>query len=1019
MDSLAYSVMLEIDTNTSGIDKGMQKSLKTVKDYHKQFQDTSKENIKTTDKLIDSHTSANKVLKEQVTIWGTITDSIAFAAFAVGALSSAIIDTVSDIATSIISNTSMAIMTAISAINTYVDDAMKSFDDITERYRFANIQAAGGVDLLHHSMTNLMKVTGASLKESEKIVMSLTDVGFNAEIMGKNFDSLSKTMWEFERITGVSAETSASLAKGMDGLGFTTKETNQAFKMFAQYQHMAMLTSSELTSVLSSLKDEMFQIEYVFGKDTILKYGKAMMELAGAAKLAGVPVEKAISLMRDLNNDPMKFIVALGGDALYKSADENMESLINRVDDMKASIEGVPPFLKPKLLKDLYGIDAATLKILESMSEFRKTNPALVEFQKILEKPNSALHKQYDLIRNKILAVFDKLAAALVNVKKEYLSLLKGIPEKINNLIEATFGLVNKILNQKAIDSWGNKFMGWLGGIATYFSSLIDTTTIFMDSLSSPENLKIIHEYLNDVGNILEKAYETTKKWAKSGWGSIEEAAGFVWDLMRDFAIWFDGWIANDGPQKLWKAISDVANITKDFLIKSVKLVIWFGGVLKNWVIDPIIWLIKQVISLTITTAKFITTFAKGIYDIGSWIYTYLIDPIMTVGGLIMDYIMLPFRIMGDVVILIIKEVYSHVSALFTKISGWFGTLMPMFKKIAIAAIIVMNPVIGAIGLAIVAGYKLGSALMGVMGGIGTSVRIAVLEMKRLALVMKNPLEIGIESPEQAAIKNKISNLRKYGHERDRTAAEYVGSGAWKKAQALKAKEAKAIGNQGGPITGLLDKFGDLIKGIKGIELNTGLSADLQKDRNEAAEKAAMKKVTEKSANSLTEGQFAAMGALRSIGQRVDGGKISRGRAIENRMRELQKLAKWQGTTFNREVELSKLTKDMAYIEKKDLENRLNKKVEEIAKPKDTKHSPMPVGAKEGAQSVHAAAKSTGGNKAQDITIDEDSIKKMGFSAEKQKQLIGLLEEIASNTEISSSQTRNSYSRSEKTANRW
>jgi len=49
----------------------------------------------------------------------------------------------------------------------------------------------------------------------------------------------------------------------------------------------------------------------------------------------------------------MDFIVALGNDAFYKSAGENMETLVRSIDDIHEAIDGVPPGLKPEILKIL------------------------------------------------------------------------------------------------------------------------------------------------------------------------------------------------------------------------------------------------------------------------------------------------------------------------------------------------------------------------------------------------------------------------------------------------------------------------------------------------------------------------------------------------------------------------------------------------------------------------------------------------------------------------------------------
>jgi len=539
MDSLAYSVMLEISTNTAAIDKSLQKSLNIVKDHEKEM-------TKAYDKVTKSAINYHKGLKEELSIIEKIGVAIGKVAKAVVELHLAIVGIIGGAIVGLVKAVATVITAGISHIDGYIDQAMDNYSNLLEKYRFANIQAAGGVSVLHKQMVGLMGSLGATREQAEAIVFAMANAGFRATKSSEDFKEISETMWGLERITGISVVTSARFAKSLTGIGLSATQSSKLMKGFADMMFRSNLTADESSEIMSNVRSQMFKLSGQFGTDSVQKYTKALGDLAGAAKMIGVDVSKATELMTNLNNSPMDFIVALGSDALYKSAGENIETLIMKSKDIRKQISTLPPGMQEQFLKQVYHMDMAQLKMLEGVQEFRDTYPAVAGlWEKLSKQANQSFDAMYKILYSKIMAPIERISGELMRLKVNIFdTLTAGVGEKLGIIMDKIATLFQRILGD------GSGLVDWAKSANDWMNKTLESLIKWLDAISKPDYIKDLKKSMNDI-------YEKLENGVKVAWTWIQTN-------IQAFAKWFDNWVETGGPDNLLKTFKDVLTTIGD-----------------------------------------------------------------------------------------------------------------------------------------------------------------------------------------------------------------------------------------------------------------------------------------------------------------------------------------------------------------------------------------------------------------------------------------------------------------------
>ena len=680
MDSLAYSVMLEIKTNTASLNKDLNKSLGQVTDYHKQIQNTFNSTNREVRRYVDYHRGANKVLSEQAGIWDTIKHAVGSVVGFILSIPGKIIKTIGGIAVEIVKATASGIVSSIAHIDKYIDEASKRYDKMLETYRYANFQAASGVSMLHSAMTSLVTTLGVTFEEAESTVIAMQRMGLRAEIMGAEFLDLATTITQFERMTGVSAETSARLSKTLQGMGFSVGDTHKMFEGFLVSMKRGRLTTQEMNSVIQNLQEEMFRLEFSFGTDAVEEYADTLGELAGVAKMVGVEISRVTKLMSELNRTPMKFIVALGDKALFRTASENVEVLAGKVGEMKAMLEGIPPGLQPGILEDMYGIDFATMKVLEGIDEFRKKFPDIVNATEVWNdmwgKANQSLGRLYELMYNKIMGVFNHIARQFMKMKTAIFDALIGdIPERIQAVWVAISELIDKVFDINVLGEWGAEAEGWAVRVAAsineWFGDLLNTTHRWITALTKSESIEVIRNMISQIHTVIsEQLIPAVMRWYDTIEGYVVKALKWVWGIITNVVDAFNEWVDGGGPERLYEwmeKVYDAVALVLSTFWKVTKVIAAIGAFIVEYFIWPLTRLALEIIS---KIASDILWVGEKLIWVGGVIKDFIIDPAMQFGTYWYKTFAMIFGFMYDNVIGIGKAIYDHLIEPIGSIAG-------------------------------------------------------------------------------------------------------------------------------------------------------------------------------------------------------------------------------------------------------------------------------------------------------------------------------------------------------------
>ena len=515
MDSIAYSVMLEIKANTTPFKREVNDTIKNIKNINKAYN----ENInKTMQDWINQHKSLNKVAGYLKSTYGKISSAIGY-----------IYATIRSVVSSIVS----AVSIAINAIANVVIEAMNNYSELVEKYRFANIQAAGGVSVLYNSMTNLEQVMGATREEAEQIIFDLVEVGFVAVNNTKRFNKLAEAVWGFSRVTGVAASTVAAFLKSLSGVGILNKSSAMLEKFVVTMQR-AKLTSSELSAVMDNVRSAIYQLEIQFGTGAIDRYVDKLSELSGAAKMVGIDVREAGALMSDIMANPLKFVIITGGASAVEDVSKTIDIMVNNIDSIKGMLEGIPGPLREQVL-NMYGINSTQLKMLESVKRYRtelEKYPYYKSWVDALNEANSSLSRLYEMMRSKVMAAFERLGGKLGQIRIMMLKVItEAIPERLSQLTDRIATALDNAIGSIDLESFGKNINKWLD----YAVDAIETIVVWMIDafkwvIENADKIKKAFSFIADIMFAIYrgivyvcKAIEgTVDKWQKSGEGIVK-----------------------------------------------------------------------------------------------------------------------------------------------------------------------------------------------------------------------------------------------------------------------------------------------------------------------------------------------------------------------------------------------------------------------------------------------------------------------------------------------------------------
>jgi hypothetical protein len=309
---------------------------------------------------------------------------------------------------------------------TWLSDAFGEMNQLLEAFHTANIEAHGGASELADSVVELGTELGMSTKELTKHSLAAVNAGVSMGKANEEIKVAIEQMAMFSRVTGASAQSIAMLRRRFEVLGEEAESVNKFFARTVEIQEAFGFTGSQLNQILSSMSDSLFAVQAAYGIEGANRYRRALLELSAGARLAGVDIRTATQMMADLAEDPLKYVVALGEDAIYQDPAANMENMVQKAADIRRQMEQWPPGLRNKLLKSVYGITAAQLEMLEGVKEAREHMKFLgIKDPKSMEKQyNESINnigKQWNVLTNTVMGLKMSALTPIYNMMQDVL----------------------------------------------------------------------------------------------------------------------------------------------------------------------------------------------------------------------------------------------------------------------------------------------------------------------------------------------------------------------------------------------------------------------------------------------------------------------------------------------------------------------------------------------------------------------------------------------------------------------
>ena len=325
-----------------------------------------------------------------------------------------------------VSGPTLAISAAKSAFSFLIDQTKYA-----DQWGDAQYRAIGSVfDTADRAVSFSLK-SKSSYDESSKALRSLVDTGFtlteHVDRFGKFDDAIDNTTskaLKFGYATGSNIEGIIKFTRLLDVAGGGLTVARDQYDMLTIASAKLALSSEDNNNIMSSLVHNAMALNLAYGPDTVYEYTRSLAVLSGAAKMAAVDTGEAQDIMQGLASDPMRFIRALGSDALFNAPEKNLEILAGKAEEIKDQMQSWPPGLANKMLFDVYGIGAAQLEVLRKYNKARSSldKATLLDINNVNEAWNARIGTITEQL-SKASMVFD---ASIKKMLKPILSVISG-----------------------------------------------------------------------------------------------------------------------------------------------------------------------------------------------------------------------------------------------------------------------------------------------------------------------------------------------------------------------------------------------------------------------------------------------------------------------------------------------------------------------------------------------------------------------------------------------------------------
>jgi len=395
-------------------------------------------------------------------------------------------------------------------------------------------ESAGGMYNLVKATNEVSMITGVSYENVQKAASALIEYGYAVGRSSEEIVRATTAISQFSRATGVGADVLADLRMKFEVVGKAALEYERHIAGMIAVSKKYGLTAQHLSTVISSMSDAIINIKFLYGVRGVEQYGKALLQMAAAARKAGVDLSVASQLMQELTANSMQYVVLLGGAAVFGTIEDKMRALRARVPIIRKQMEGIPIGIREQVMRQLYGIDSQQLAVLEKAIEHEK------EFNKIMseigggagdiseeyERATSTIGSAWERLTNRLRAYYMRFVIPISKVITVVAQDAVRMLDRIMNRIMAMFGPTDKLgttVEEKLLAAWKKigpvvenllhlivsmlepavtNIVNWLGGGG--IDRMLDKAILYVETLGSwLDNLVVIRDLCVGIYNIL------------------------------------------------------------------------------------------------------------------------------------------------------------------------------------------------------------------------------------------------------------------------------------------------------------------------------------------------------------------------------------------------------------------------------------------------------------------------------------------------------------------------------------
>lgn len=397
--------------------------------------------------------------------------------------------------------------------------------DAPDEFVEANYRLIGSQYALSAAMESTAGMFGISAQEATAATKALVVNGVATKDNIEQSVKLAGTFVQMTRVTGLSVQTQANLARNLKSVGMSLQETSKFVGMTAMAMRTLGLSADDARNHIEGLNSLIEEFGVTLGKEGAENANKMGLALTKMAKDLGIPLKDVNKLTKDLSvvtsNLSLQANIKATDTYAEKMAKVNVllgnqirafPGLSEAIKNNTGLSEAQGFFLRG--LGEQFGYTEQQMKLLYMQSSDTAENMAKLnrEIEQSAAEAKEAARlndlytesmgnfgKQVDAVWNDIKAVVLPLVYAFLNVLTTLLWVIRGVTYAINAILSPIYAFASStnqaVAGLEIFAGVGETVMFWLRAIGSAFTETIKPITDWFSKVSA----------LNDKMDIFQK----------------------------------------------------------------------------------------------------------------------------------------------------------------------------------------------------------------------------------------------------------------------------------------------------------------------------------------------------------------------------------------------------------------------------------------------------------------------------------------------------------------------------------